>query len=410
MISIGLSPHRNVLADPVVWLILAVIFASTTLQFFVPVTLPIFQRELGATLQQLALTQAGFYISALALATGGGWILTRLGHRRALSLTLALIAGALVVMGSAQTFFAVVAGAFCCGLGALSTVIITSAMIAEGFSVERQSLYFLQGLSGAAGSIVGPACLGWWFTSSKHFGASWRAGYYFAGFLFAVLAVWPSLDRTHMSPQESAAASEKNGGRSALKAVLRRSEIYAICLLTVIKSIPAAGMLTFAGLLYQKKFGVGPGRAALLLSASSTGILAGRSLLSWITARRPIPDMPLFVVCMGGASAAYSATIASPSYWPGVVMFGLAGFFFSGGGPAISSYCAVRFTTYASTAFALMGGLSYMGGAAGSYLIGCLGTRAGLERSMWAMPAFGVLVTLLSFAWWIRDKLQASEN
>lgn len=389
-----------------VWLVLAVIFVGSTVPFFIPVTLPIFKRELGSTLEQMGLMQFGFYISAIGFAAGGGWIVNRLGYRRGLTATLLLVAVALMMIGSARTFVAVLLGAFCAGLGALSVVVITSAIITERFAYARQNLFFLHSLSGAAGSIVGPAGLGWWLANSERFGGNWREGYFFGAFILAALAFWPLLLQPSTLPDKMKETKGETNGLSALKEVLRRPEIYVICLLTIVKSIPEGGMVSFVGLLYQKKLGVGVAKAALFLSANSAGIFAGRSLLSWITARKQIPDIPLFAACMAGTTLAFAGTIASPSYLWAVVMFGLSGVFFSGSGPSINSYCGARFADHASTAFGLMAGISYVGGATGPYLIGQMGTHSGLESSMWAMPVFSLSVTVLALAWSRREKLR----
>lgn len=397
-------PDQSVWTDPVVWLVLAVIFFGSTIPFFIPVTLSIFHREFGATLKQMGLMQVGFYTSALGLAAGGGWMVNRLGHRRALTAVLLLLAGALTLIGSARSFLTVVVGAFGSGLGVLSIVVITSAIITERFSVKRQAIFYLHGLSGAAGSIAGPAVLGWWFANAERFGGNWREAYWFVAIILAALAFWPLFLPRGALPEKSKEAQEEANGLAALKAVLRRPEIYLICLLTIVKSIPSGGMISFIGLFYQKKLGVSVSKAALFLSASAAGIFVGRSLLSWITARRHLPDLRLFAVCMGGATLAYAGTIASPSYGGAVVMFGLSGVFFSGSGPALNSYCGARFALHASTAFSLMAGISYLGGAGGSFMIGQVATRAGLERGMWTLPASALLVTLLGAAWSLREK------
>ncbi len=133
-------------------------------------------------------------------------------------------------------------------------------------------------------------------------------------------------------------------------------------------------MISFVGQLYQKKLGVGPAEAAYFLSSHAAGFLAGRSLLSWIAAHWKIQELALLSACAAGGTIFFAATILSSDYFWGVVFMGLAGVCVSGNGPSLNSYLALRFTNQAKSAFSLMSGISYIGGAVGPYLIGYFGT------------------------------------
>jgi predicted MFS family arabinose efflux permease len=131
-------------------------------------------------------------------------------------------------------------------------------------------------------------------------------------------------------------------------------------------------------------------------------VFAGRSTLSWITARWKIPDLLLLSVCASATTLAYVATLLSGSYVGGMIGFTVAGFFASGNGPAISSYIGLRFGDQTATAFALLGGISNIGSAAGGYLIGFLAARFGLEIGIWLMPIFMLAVASFAFGWFWR--------
>ena len=83
---------------------------------------------------------------------------------------------------------------------------------------------------------------------------------------------------------------------------------------------------------------------------------------------------------------------------------GLAGVFVSGNGPSINSYLGMRFKDQAKTAFSLMSGISYIGGAVGPYLVGYLGSLYGLEESMWIDPLFSVSLAVVALLWLLREK------
>jgi MFS family permease len=298
----------------------------------------------------------------------------------------------------------VLVGAFFSGLGVLSLVVITSCVISERFRAVQQSLFFVQAWCGAAGSILGPAALGWWLAYSERIGASWRGAYYFTAAVLGTLALWPLFLRRGNLPDKEMPKMPAKGTPSSLQVVLADPAIYVICLLTILKSIPEAGMVAFVGQLYQKRLGIGVAEAAYFLSANSLGIFAGRSLLTWITVYRRIPDLLVFAVCSAGTTLALAATIASPGYWWALVLFGLSGAFFSGTGPAISSYLGLRFSREVSTAYSLMAGISYVGGAAGPYLIGYMGTHWSLERGIWSMPIVDLLLTAGAVAWYRSER------
>jgi fucose permease len=180
--------------------------------------------------------------------------------------------------------------------------------------------------------------------------------------------------------------------------------MYMIFFLTTLHGLTEGGMISFVGQLYQKKLGVDAAQAAYFLSSHAAGFLVGRSLLSWITAHWKISELVILSACATGGTLFFAATIISSSYLWGLVFMGLAGVFVSGNGPSINSYLGMRFAHQAKTAFSLMSGISYIGGAGGPYLVGYLGSQYGLEKSMWIDPLFSLSLAAVALLWFLRDK------
>ncbi len=186
-----------------IWFILGLYFVSTCIVSFLPVTFPIFKKVFGSTLEQLGRIQVCYYGSAVVFTLGGGWFVNRMGYRRATAIALADIAASLVLIGSAQSYATVLVGAFCFGLGVLSIAVATASIIGEHFSALRQRLFFLQGICGSAGNILGPAALGWWLGNVERLGKSWRAGYFGTALIISLLILWPLLLRSKTLVEES---------------------------------------------------------------------------------------------------------------------------------------------------------------------------------------------------------------
>jgi len=400
-LTLGVQP---IWKDPLIWFVLGLYFISTAIMNFLPVTFPIFRRVFGSTLEQLGRIQVCYYGSAVVFTIGGGWFVGRLGYRRAIVVALAAIAASLVIVGSAQSYTIVLVGAFCFGLGVLSISVTTASIIGEHFGAIRQRLFLLQGISGSTGNIIGPAALGWWLGNVERLGTSWRIGYYATAVLVALLVFWPWLLRSESLGRHSDDPRATSSAASDFKYILRQPAMHMIFLLTTLHGLTEGGMISFVGQLYQKKLAVDAAQAAYFLSSHAAGFLAGRSLLSWITAHRKIPELVILSACAAGGTLFFAATIISSSYVWGLVFMGLAGVFVSGNGPSINSYLGMRFKDQAKTAFSLMSGISYIGGAGGPYLVGYLGSLYGLQESMWIDPLFSVSLAVVALLWFLREK------
>ena len=137
---------------------------------------------------------------------------------------------------------------------------------------------------------------------------------------------------------------------------------------------------------------------------NAIGFFGGRLLLSWITARWKLPELVVLAACAAGGTLAFVGTIAAGDYAAGLALFTVAGFFISGDAPSITSYAGARFAGQSATAFSLMNGIGNIGGGAGPYLIGAIGSRFGLTAGIWLMPAFSAALAAMALGWYVRQK------
>ena len=395
--------------DPLIWFVLGVIFVSSSIMNYLPVTFPVFRRVFGVNLEQMGRIQVCYYGSAVVYTLGGGWWVGRVGYGRAMAIAFVVIAASLSVIGSAPSYTVVLVGAFCFGLGVLCLAVTTASIIGEHFGPIRQQLFFVHAISSSLGSIAGPAALGWSLANVERFGMSWGTAYFVTALMVGSLFVWPSLMRSKILSVRSRDDVEmKHRALAEFKYILSQPAMYMIILVTTLHGMVAAGMLSFVGQLYQGRLGIDAARAAYLLSSMAGGVLAGRALLSLITGRWKLPELMILSACAAGAALFFGATIISTSYLWGLVFFFVAGAFVSGNGPSINSYLGMRYQAYAKTSYTLMSGISYIGGALGPYLVGYLGAEHGLEKSLWMGPLLSLFLSSMALLWFWSDRSKSS--
>ena len=395
--------------DPLVSFVLGVYFVTVAIMNFLPVTFPVFRRVFSATLEQMGRIQFTYYGSAVVFTLGGGWFVSRLGYKRAIAVAFVVVTASLVLIGSAQSYVVLLVGSFTYGVGILSLSVTTMAIIGEHFGSVRQRLFVLHAICGSAGSVVGPASLGWFLGNAERLGKSWRLGYYFTATITGLLVLWPLLLRSKTLTKASSDAEAKPSAAEAFRYILSQPSMYIIFLLITLHGFTDSGMISFVGQLYQRRLGVDAAQAAYFISSHATGFLMGRILLSWITARWKIPELIILTACSAGGAFFFGATIVGPSYFWAMLYMGLSGLCVSGNSPSINSYLGMRFQDYAKTAYAFMSGMSYIGAAVGPYVVGYLGSKYGLEKSMWIDPFFSLSLSAVALLWFYRDKSRESQ-
>lgn len=385
------TPRR----DGVFWFVVAAGFIYGAVYNFLPVTFPVFRSQFQATFEQLGRTQFVFLISSLVISVMGGWLAERAGLKRAALVSLLLLAAGLAIIGSAGSIAGVFGGCFVFGAGVACLVLVSSSLITGHFGDRRQSVFFAFGIADAVGAIVGPALLGQWIGPDIS-NNSWRTGYVATAAITVLLGIW-SL-RLRYSPGETAGSTESPWG--AMGTVLGSPAIYLIGAAMLFHSIAQVGMTSWVGVLFRETRDVSAGEAAWFLSLNSAGFLVGRTILGLLTARYRIPELVILFVCALCGTIAFALTIKAPSYATGLVLFAIAGFFISGDSPTINSFVGRNWTIHTATAFAILGGMGNLGGAAGPYVTGLIGNHFGIEIGIRIMPLFSFALAMLSIGWY----------
>ena len=233
-------------------------------------------------------------------------------------------------------------------------MVVVGATISGHFHARRQSVFLLTGLSDASGSMLGPAVLGLWIVHAERWHLTWRSGYFAGATVLGILVIWALF-----VPSESMGdfrSEEKVRGKNIAqtKEVLRDSAFHTAVLLCFCHGLAQAGMVAFVGQLYIRRLHVDPAHAAYLLSAEGAGIVSGRLIFGWITARWKIPELKVIAMCAAAETAAFTATILAPNYLTGITMFVLGGVFISAVGPSLNSYLGCRLPDRLGTAFSCL--------------------------------------------------------
>lgn len=385
--------------DPALWFVLSAAFAYGAVFNLLPVMFPVFRNEFGANFEQLGRTQLLFFISSLLVSALGGWIIGRIGFRIAATGSIALLAAGSLTIALAPRFAVVLGGAFLFGLAISALVVVCNSIISEHFGERRQSVYSVFGIFDAGGSIAGPAAIGW-FLSSRRLGA-WRTSLIGMTIALLLLGIWAML----LHPKGGWPTTRQEAASKHLdevRGILGRLTIYGIGFATFLHGVAQVGMISWIGQYFQTAQGIGADRAAYFISVNSAGFFAGRSLLTWLTRRRPLPELLVLTVSAGGGTIAFLCTVFAPNYWTALVCFAIGGFFISGDAPSLNSYTGLRFAGRTATAFALLSGIGNIGGAAGPYVTGLIATRAGIERGIRLMPAFSLALAVVALIWYLR--------
>lgn len=145
-------------------------------------------------------------------------------------------------------------------------------------------------------------------------------------------------------------------------------------------------------------------RSGYFISAGGAGILGGRFLFSWTTVRWRAPELLVLSICAAGETGAFLATIRSPRYLLGILLYTLSGVFVSAIRPSLNSYLGGRFVGRTAIALSLFAGLSNVGAAVGPYVIGAVGTRMGVEKGIFFGPIFSATLSVLGLVWFLRER------
>jgi MFS family permease len=393
--------------DQVFWFVITLGVGYGAIYNFLPASFPAFTRQFHCTLAQLGQIQLLFFLSSLGFSLVGGALIARLGLKRSAMVAFAIAAGALVLIATSSRFPLLLMGAALFGFAISAMVVINSSIISQHFSSRRQSVFLVTGLSDAGGSMIGPALLGWWLANSLRWAMSWRVAYFAAAADMGVLICWALFVRSSTLGKQPETGDGDTRAGSSTREILLSGALYIAVALGFCHGLAQAGMLSFVGQLYINRLGIDAAHAAYFISANAAGILGGRLLFGWITARWKIPELVVISACAAAETSAFLGAIFSPAYLAGVVMFVIAGIFVSTIGPSLNSYLGGKFTRGTATAYSVFAGLSNLGAAFGPLIIGIIGTHLGVGKGILFAPLFSSLLSILAMVWYLRERTPA---
>jgi MFS family permease len=360
---------------------------------WLPVLFNIFEKGLHFNLQQQGSTQQFMFTAGLLLAVAGGSLTERLGLRWAPTVALVGCGAGLMLTGLSKSLVLLQTGCFVYGFGALWMYLIYGVFISRYFLEERQKAFLINNVMLAVVGGSGPAILGLWIAK----GFAWRGAFLAlatANLLFAGLYSWLYRDRSVPrlqipERQDNIAIVDRNP--------ILTGAMWLIGTTYVLHSVAEIGSLSWGGKLFHQRLGIPVDQMAFLMSAHILSFAVGRLLLTLVAG--VLRDKVLLGLCTAGATLFYTLLFLARNYDLGLVCMSFSGLFMSGNYPATSSLVAYRFPGRTAHAFAWYQGFGALGAGCSAPLIGYLGDRFGLARSVWLIPASTAAIAIIALAW-----------
>jgi len=134
-------PWREVLTSPLFWFVIACGIAFGTVLNIRPTVFPILRGSFDTTYEQLGRIQLVFFAVGIVFSLSGGWLVGKIGLRRAAVLTLWLNALGTWFFTSGSTLAFVFVGACLLGIGKVGIVVACAAILVRSFTGKCQSSY-----------------------------------------------------------------------------------------------------------------------------------------------------------------------------------------------------------------------------------------------------------------------------
>ena len=232
------------------------------------VLLPVWQAQFGLSFAEIGLLKTAYSGSMAALQMPAGLLAERVGERAVLALGTAIAAGAYLLIGTGETFFALIACLVLGGLGSSVQHPLSSSLTARAF--EGQSLRAALGtynFSGDLGKMLFPAATAWIVAV-----ASWRAATTAVG-VVGIAAAAALLCLVPMSISRTSREDDPLPDRGIIvgfpRKVARRGFV-ALSLIGIIDSATRMGFLTLLPFLLT-----GKGASVTTVGAALTLVFAG---------------------------------------------------------------------------------------------------------------------------------------
>ncbi len=325
---------------------------------------------------------AGFAIAAVAT----GLLAGRLRMRWALFAGVTGVICALVAMAAAPVYAVFLLALLAQGGAAGVFRGVDRAALSHIHSANRGRVYIAYALAWAVGAVLGPQLV----TGVLAF-ADWRAVFLVLAGLFVPVAVVAA--RTELPSMEA----ERSISVDALRELLGRPPVVGATVGILFTG--AVEGIVFTWLVYYAEGFYGTGTASLLLSTYLLAYIPARTGYTLLVDRVPylllmlvatVPAIPAFAVAFSG--------ITGPVLFVAVFVAGAG---LSSCFPALSAYAVEAAPEYSGPINALTTGATYVGIAVSPAVVGVLTEAYGLNRAIWLVIGFAVLLSSTIAATWL---------
>jgi len=372
--------------------------------------------------------------ASLALSSGflalflSGYVTEWLRPKSSGILAVVLMGAGCAVMGIAPSLAIVIVGLMILQFGISWMLAVHSAVITEHFPHSRQRLFLFAMAILSLGAIIGPPATGKAIETFMEADsiAAWQKAYLcLGGLLGSLLALLLIICGRRIAPLaarrlvssggESSVApkreseSESESGianrrpQFLLGGVFNRPALYLIGLIVLFDNLATINILTWLGVMATDRFGATPSDVGYLSSVMAVGVLVGRICMASFLSGR-ISDRKLLGYSYAVAMLVFMLMLAAPSMAVLYVLYFLMSFFVSVQSATTYAIGAEKFGDRAAVGIPVADGVGSLGAIAAPWILGSLASQVGLDRALWLIPLFGLMLSIISLGWEWFDK------
>ncbi|WP_128547327.1 MFS transporter [Larkinella soli] len=342
--------------------------------------IPNIQQALGLSDTQLGGVLLALPAGLMLSLPFSGWLITKIGSRRVVTLAVALYAVTLVSLGLAQSTVQLMAFLFVFGFaGNMANISVNTQAVGVEAMYGRSimaSFHGLWSLAGFTGATIGTIMIGAGVVPYQHF----------AFILFFALAALAVASR-YILPDEAGEKSDAPLFARPDKTLLTLG-IVAFC-----SMICEGAMFDWSGVYFRKVVMADPAWIGAGYTAFMSTMALGRFLADWFTSRfglkRTLQLSGLLI------ASGLLISVLMPYLGPSIVGFFLVGFGVSSVVPLVYSAAGKSTTMSPGVALAAVSTIGFLGFLIGPPLIGLVAGATSLRISFSIIAAMGLCVALV---------------
>lgn len=380
----GLPPQHWTLGDTASAAAFLVYAASVVV---LPIAFIALVAEFGTTLTQGGLAEGVRAFLLVLTLVVSGLVAARIGIRLALAVGALVLAAGLAAYAAAPSWSAIVAAMILVGCGGGLIEALVNPLVQQMHPASAGRYLNIVNAFFSLGVVTTVLVSGELLTRA----VSWRAiAWALAGIASLVGVAFFALSR-----RERARPRQQMRGvvRDAL-IVLRRRRFWLFGAMIALGGGAEGGLTFWSASYVQLHYGALPRLGGAATAAFAAGMFVGRLSAGWL-----IPQRRLWHLILGSAVVGATVTTAAAAA-SGIMAFLLAlfaaGLSIASFWPSIQSYAVDRLQLDSLSTFILLSCLGIPGFGGTAWLMGWIGDRAGLERSLLVVPLWLVVLAALA--------------